>query len=89
VILRRTPAAVVLTATALAVVVASAATAYSTFDFWEGEPILASLCGFAAASAGALYVATRRLLLALVLALLLGAAHFVLLLAITLARWEG
>jgi hypothetical protein len=78
-----------LTAAALAVVVASAASAYSTFDFWEGAPILASLCAFAAASAGAVYVATRRSLLALVMALFLGAAHFVLLLAITLARWEG
>jgi hypothetical protein len=87
--LQRVPAAVALTITALAVVIASAIWAYSTFDFWEGGPILASVCAFAAASGGALYVATRRLLLALVLAVFLAATHFVLLLAITLARWEG
>jgi hypothetical protein len=87
--LRRTPTAVALTTTALAVVIASAAWAYSTFDFWEGGPILASIGTFAAASGAALYVATRRLSLALVVAVFLGAAHFVVLLAITLARWEG
>lgn len=87
--LRRTPSAVALAMTALAVVIASAAWAYSTFDFWEGGPILASLSAVAAASGAALYIATRRLLLALVGAVVIGAAHFVLLLAITLARWEG
>jgi hypothetical protein len=81
--------AVALTMTALAVVMASAAAAYSTFDFWEGGPILVSVCAFAAASGAALYVATRRLLLAMVVACFFGAAHFVFLLAITLARWEG
>ena len=87
--LRRDLTAVGLTVAALAVAIASATWAYSTFDFWEGGPILASICVLAAASGGALYVATRRLLLALVAAVFLGAAHFVLLLAITLARWEG
>jgi hypothetical protein len=87
--LRRASTAVALTMTALAVVIASATWAYSTFDFWEGGPILASICVFAAAAGGALYVATRRGLLALVVAVFLAVAHFVLLLAITLARWEG
>jgi hypothetical protein len=87
--LPRVPTAVALSIAAVAVVLASAAWAYSTFDFWEGVPILASISVFAAASGGALYLATRRLLLALVLAVFLGATHFVLLLAITLARWEG
>jgi hypothetical protein len=86
---RQASTAVALTITALAVVIASATWAYSTFDFWEGGPILASLCAFAAAAGGTVYVATRRRLLALVVAVLLGSAHFVLLLAITLARWEG
>jgi hypothetical protein len=75
--------------TALAVSLASVTLAYSTFDFWEGGPILASICVVAAASGGALYIAMRRLLLAAVVAVSLGAAQFVLLLAITLARWEG
>lgn len=87
--LRRAPSTVALTITALAVVIASATWAYSTFDFWEGGPILASVCALAAAAGGAVYVATRRRLLALVVAVFLGSAHFVLLLAITLARWEG
>jgi hypothetical protein len=87
--LRRAPTAVALTMTALAVVIASATWAYSTFDFWEGRPILASICVFATAAGGALYVSTRRPFLALVVAVFLGSAHFVLLLAITLARWEG
>jgi hypothetical protein len=55
---------------ALAVVIASATWAYSTFDFWESGPVLASICALAAASGGALYVATRRLLLAFVLAVI-------------------
>jgi peptidoglycan/LPS O-acetylase OafA/YrhL len=87
--LRRAPSTVALTITALAVVIASATWAYSTFDFWGGGPILASVCALAAAAGGAVYVATRRRLLALVVAVFLGSAHFVLLLAITLARWEG
>jgi hypothetical protein len=75
--------------TAFAVVIASAVAAYSTFDFWEGGPILVSVCAFTAASGAALYVATSRLILALVVAGFFGASHFVFLLAITLARWEG
>src|SRR4029450_835241 len=85
----RTPAVVVLGVTALAVVLASAASAYATFDFWEGGPLTASLSRAAAASAGALYLATRRPVLSLGVATAVVAAHFVLLLAITLARWEG
>jgi hypothetical protein len=87
--LGRTPAVLVLGITALVVVVVSAASAYATFDFWEGGPILASLSAAAAASAGALYLATRRVVVALGVATVVVAAHFVLLLAITLARWEG
>ena len=63
--------------------------AYSTFDFWESGPILGSIGLTAAASAGALYVGTRRVLPALLVALLVSAGHFVLLLATTLSRWEG
>jgi hypothetical protein len=85
----RTPAIVVLGITALVAVLASAASAYATFDFWEGGPILASLSVAAAASASGLYLATRRLVLALGIATVVVAAQFVLLLAITLARWEG
>jgi len=44
----------------VAVALASAAWAYSTFDFWEGVPILTSISVFAAAAGGALYLATRR-----------------------------
>jgi hypothetical protein len=87
--LGRTPAAFALAATALVVVVISAASAYSTFDFWAGGPILGSLGAVAAASAGAVYARTRRLLLAVVVAAVLVPLHFVLLVAITLARWEG
>jgi len=83
------PAVLMLGATALAVVLVSAASAYATFDFWEGGPIFASLAVAAAASAGAAYVATRRVVVALGVGTVIVAAHFVLLLAITLARWEG
>jgi hypothetical protein len=86
---RRALTAVALTMTALAVVIASATWAYSTFDFWERGPLLTSICVFAAAAGGAFYAATRRRLLALLVAVVLASAHFVLLLAITLARWEG
>ena len=86
---RRAPTAVALTVTAVAVVIASAMWAYSTFDFWEGGPILASVCVFATVGGAALYFSTRRPLLALAAGVFLGFAHFVFLLAITLARWEG
>jgi hypothetical protein len=85
----RKPTILVLAATALAVVFVSAASAYATFDFWEGGPILASLALAAAASAGAAYIATRRVVVALGVATVIVAAHFALLLAITLTRWEG
>jgi hypothetical protein len=87
---RRPPIAVwVLWSVSLLVVVGSAVWAYSTFDFWESGPILGSIGVATAASAGALYIATRRVLPALLVALLVVAGHFVLLLAITLSRWEG
>jgi hypothetical protein len=79
----------VLSSVSLLVVVGSAVWAYSIFDFWESGPILGSIGVTIAASTGALYVATRRVLPALLLALLGGAGQFVLLLAITLSRWEG
>ena len=79
----------VLGATALMVILVSGAWAYSTVDFWEGGPIIGSIGFAAAASVGALYVATRRVLLALLGGLVVGAGHFVLLLVITLSRWEG
>jgi hypothetical protein len=87
--LRRIPPALALAATALVVFVISAASAYSTFDFWEGGPILASLGAVAAASAGAVYIRTRRLLQAVIVATVVVPLHFVLLLAITLSRWDG
>ena len=79
----------VLGATALMVILVSGAWAYSTVDFWEGAPIIGSIGFAAAASVGALYVATRRVLLAALGGLGVGAGHFVLLLVITLSRWEG
>jgi hypothetical protein len=79
----------VLWSVSLLVVVGSAVWAYSTFDFWESGPILGSIGVATAASARALYIATRRVLPALLVALLVVAGHFVLLLAITLSRWEG
>jgi hypothetical protein len=51
--------------------------------------ILASLGAVAAASAGAVYIRTRRLLQAVMVATVVVPLHFVLLLAITLSRWEG
>jgi hypothetical protein len=85
----RAVAALVLALMALGVVIGSAAGAYTTFDFWESAPILGSISLAAAASAGALYAASRRVLPALMVALVVAAGHFVLLLAITLSRWEG
>lgn len=73
----------------LLVVAGSCMWAYSTFDFWEGAPILGSIGLAAAGSAGALYFATKRVSPALLVGLLVGAGHFVLLLATTVARWEG
>ena len=85
----RAIAAWVLGSTALVVVAGSAVWAYSTFDFWESGPLLGSIGLAAAASAGALYVATRRVLPALLVGFVVSAGHFVLLLATTLSRWEG
>ena len=85
----RTAAALALALVALGVVLGSAAGAYATFDFWESVPILGSLSVAAAASAGAIYAASRRVLPALLVALVVAAGHFVLLLAVTLSRWEG
>jgi hypothetical protein len=86
--LGRTSAVGVLTTAALAALVSSASAAYATFDFWEGGPVLASILVFGAASAGAVYLTTRRLLITLAVAVCLVAGDFVLLLAITLGRWE-
>jgi hypothetical protein len=85
----RAVATAVLALMALGVVIASAAGAYATFDFWESGALLGSLSLAAAASAGAIYAASRRVLPALMVALVVAAGHFVLLLAITLSRWEG
>jgi hypothetical protein len=74
---------------ALAVVVGSAVWAYSTFDFWESGPLLGSVGVAAAASAAALYLATRRVLPALLVALLVMAGHFVVLYVITGSRWSA
>jgi hypothetical protein len=82
-------AALVLALTGLVVVIGSAAGAYSTFDFWESVPVLGSISLVAAASAGAAYAASRRALLALIVALIVAPGHFVLLLLVTLSRWEG
>jgi hypothetical protein len=79
----------VLGAMTLLLVVGSCIWAYSTFDFWERGPMLGSVGLAAAASAGTLYFATKRLPPALLGGVLVGAGHFVLLLATTLARWEG
>jgi hypothetical protein len=75
--------------TALVGVACSAVWAYSTFDFWESGPLLGSIGLAAGASAGAVYIATRRVLPALLVGLVVSAGHFVLLLATTLSRWEG
>jgi hypothetical protein len=86
---KRHPAALLLAATALAVVVGSDTWAYQNFDFWEAGPILLSVGSAAALAATAVYAATRRVRLALMVTPLLSLGHFVFLLAITSARWAG
>lgn len=86
---RHTHAVVALMTAALVVVVASAAAAYSTSGFWEGGPVVGSVAAFAVASGGAVWGATRRPFVAVLVAIPLAIADLVLLLEISLSRWGG
>ena len=73
---------------ALATLIGSGVAAYATSAFWETVPVVMSVLVFGAASAGAIYAATRRGLFTLAVAACLVVGQVVLLGAITLARWD-